>query len=116
VFRLNLGAGYETLKLYDEAIREYMATLSANWKNPDALNALSGALAKKGDFDGAIAVAKKTLDLYPENAMAHYILGWSYEAKSDRTNAEKHYLSAIQGEPDWQLPKERLKAIQALPP
>jgi predicted alpha/beta superfamily hydrolase/L-ascorbate metabolism protein UlaG (beta-lactamase superfamily) len=61
--------------------------------------------------DEAIALLELCLSLYPESADAYEALGEAYEWKGETDEAEKHYLKALELDPDHELAKQKLEAL-----
>jgi Flp pilus assembly protein TadD len=60
----------------------------------DAMHGLIRALQEQGDFDGAIAVAQRLLELDPEEVLAHTSLSILYQHKGMIAEAEAEALKA----------------------
>src|ERR1700719_2294162 len=60
----------------------------------DAMHGLIRALQEQGDFDGAIAVAHRLLQLDPEEVLAHTSLSILYQHKGMIAEAEAEALKA----------------------
>ena len=60
----------------------------------DAMHGLIRALQEQGDFDGAIAVAQRLLQLDPEEVLAHTSLSILYQHKGMIAEAEAEALKA----------------------
>lgn len=67
--------------------------------NPGMIEAEDGraaALAGMGDVAGAVALTQQTLQVVPEDAVAHYNLAWWYAVEMDEAaKARPHYESAL---------------------
>src|SRR5438045_9420038 len=61
---------------------------------------LAGALAKKGEFGGAIGEYRKAIDLDPVNARWHVRLGSVYYEQKNVDGAIHEYQAAIDLKPD----------------
>jgi Flp pilus assembly protein TadD len=60
----------------------------------DAMHGLIRALQEQGDFDGAIAVAERLLQLDPDEVLAHTSLSILYQHKGMIAEAEAEALKA----------------------
>ncbi len=60
----------------------------------DAMHGLIRALQEQGDFDGAIAVAHRLLELDPDEVLAHTSLSILYQHKGMIAEAEGEALKA----------------------
>jgi Flp pilus assembly protein TadD len=60
----------------------------------DAMHGLIRALQEQSDFDGAIAVARRLLELDPEEVLAHTSLSILYQHKGMIAEAEAEALKA----------------------
>ena len=60
----------------------------------DAMHGLIRALQEQGDFDGAIAVARRLLELDPDEVLAHTSLSILYQHKGMIAEAEAEALKA----------------------
>lgn len=69
----------------------------ANWYIGDAL-------LKKRDYDGALAVLNKALELDPNNATVLNSRGLAYSSKGDEDRALADYDLALQGRPNFPAP------------
>jgi tetratricopeptide (TPR) repeat protein len=90
---LHLGKGREALWEFAEAVR-------LDESNVDARMHL-GSLALLGsDFEEVDAQAKAILEIEPDNANAHTLLGQALEGLGQADEAEPHYLRAVEIEPE----------------
>lgn len=62
----------------------------------------------KGELDTALRYYRRSLQLAPDFAEAHYQIGSILEAKGDKTGAELSYRRALGLRPDWTLPMSAL--------
>ncbi|MEE9615217.1 MAG: tetratricopeptide repeat protein [Thermodesulfobacteriota bacterium] len=117
-FHLNLGAAYDTAGFYGMAEGEFREALAIDGSNRNdrharrILTSLASTLAKKGDYEGSIAAARKGLALKPETPMFHYTIGYSYEMTGRFSLAVEAYERAIGLDPGWELPKRRIAGIK----
>ena len=51
--------------------------------------------------DERLELSKKLVEMYPESARAHLILGGEYDARNEEETARKHYMKSIELAPDW---------------
>jgi Flp pilus assembly protein TadD len=73
----------------DEAIAFYTQALEVDPKYQDALHGLARAQFDKGDMDGAIASAKRLIEIDSEDILAHTRLSMCYHSKGMIEDAEK---------------------------
>jgi tetratricopeptide (TPR) repeat protein len=69
----------------------------ANWY-------IGTALLKKRDYDGALTVLNKALELDPGNAAVLNSRGWAYSSKGDEERALADYELALQSRPNFTSP------------
>lgn len=103
ILRKESGSGYETSEIplpdwtLDVALKE------GNYFS-DAYDLLGNIYFKNGDLDKSILAFSKVIDIYPEDAMAHFNLGCAYWALEDWENAEMEWKKAVKYE---KVAKER---------
>jgi len=73
----------------DEAITEYERAIALDPKFADALHGLAQAYHAKEDFDGAIAAARRILELEPEDVLAWTAVSRAYQRKGMVPEAEE---------------------------
>ncbi len=84
----------------NESAREAFAQIvQEEPSNLDALLGLGKALARLGHYEEALAVCQKVLQVRPELAEAHYVLGWILIRLKRWSEAEQHILFAVAAEP-----------------
>ncbi len=73
----------------DEAIAFYNRALTIDPDYQDALHGLARAQFDKGDMDGAIASAKRLVEIDSEDILAHTRISMCYHSKGMIEEAEK---------------------------
>ncbi len=102
-----------------EAVEGFYEDLSARWGYPvdipeAAYFRLTSALARGGDEDGALEIARFAVERYPRSSLAHYRLGSVLYRRGDLESARESYLRALELETGYEEPdSERLVAIQS---
>ncbi|MFA8450039.1 MAG: tetratricopeptide repeat protein [Bacteroidales bacterium] len=100
--------------LFDEAIKDYEATLILDPKFTEAyFNIGFIELVEKLSYDNAIDMFDKVLENDPSNLDAIYNIGRAYEAKSMFEDAYKYYKNVLKKKPDYQLAIDALNRIKA---
>ncbi len=99
----DLGLTYMAKKRFDLAEEHFKKAITLNADYIPAKNNLGSAYLKQEKWDLAIACFKEISDnlLY---ATPHYPLsnlGWAYLGKRDLNSAQKHFLMALEAEPDF---------------
>lgn len=72
----------------DAAIVAYRSALELDPNYTDALHGLAEALSRKGDLDGAIAVAQRITGIDPDDVLARTSLSRLYQRKGMKKEAE----------------------------
>jgi tetratricopeptide (TPR) repeat protein len=73
----------------DESIEFYQNALALDANYQDALHGLGMALFNRGRLDEAIAVAKKLIEIDPDDILAHTSLSMFYQSQGRIEEAEK---------------------------
>jgi len=96
-YKTKYNRNYILLKLKEkeEMLYQYNTCFEKS-KNALYLGVLSHELFQNREFEKALVIFKKILDLYGENAMRLSNLGASYIKLKDYTNAKKMYYKVIQ--------------------
>jgi len=82
----------------EKAIAKYREALEIDPNLAIAWNALSMALRKLGDLDGALEAAQRLIALEPEDALSHTNLSILYQMKGMIPEAEDAKAQAMQHE------------------
>jgi tetratricopeptide (TPR) repeat protein len=80
----------------DAAIAKYREALAIDSQLAIAWNALSMALRQQGDIDGAVAAAKKLIELEPDDPLSHTNLSILFQMKGMIAEAEDERAQALQ--------------------
>lgn len=91
---LTSGNTEKAVALYREAVVAQPENAAINFK-------LSVALDKLGDRDGEIEVLKRTVQIDPTMAIAHYQLGYLASVRGDFVLAEEQYRDAARAAPEY---------------
>ncbi len=110
---VNLGTAYQAKGDFASAIAKYQQALQIDPNNNSAKQGLQTASAqnqdkqlkdissagddsfKQGKYDDALQKYKQLLDLNPKNAVAHFDMGATYQAKGDLDSAIDQYNNAL---------------------
>ncbi len=92
---INLGNVYYELKRYDDAICEYRMAIWLDSLNLDAYNCLCRLYEEQKDFDNAIDICKKLIELQPHAADYHCRLAQYCYLKGDIDSAVEQYQTAV---------------------
>jgi tetratricopeptide (TPR) repeat protein len=107
--RTNLGWYYLSSGQFEEALKEYKATVRIF---PDMVYPYGGIewiyLEKLGDVDSALVWAEKLISDNPENAWGYFYLGSSYLGLDSLSKAEKALRKAYEINPDFLMNTYRL--------
>jgi len=79
----------------DDAVAGYRAALESDPSLAIAWNGLAMALAQQGDLDGAIAAARKLVELEPDDPLSHTSLSMFYQRKGMIPEAEEEKAMAM---------------------
>src|SRR5262249_19374750 len=106
----DLGAAEAASGQFPEAAEEFQKAVDLEPEHPLALANLSIVMAKMKNLEEAGRVARRALEIHPDDAQMHLILGSSLlDEKSDLTEALTHLKRAAE-----QFPKAHLLAAEAL--
>ncbi len=108
---VNLDASLLLVFLYthqdqeDKAIKEYGSMLGRMYKeNPENLNIAQDLARYKiqaKDYDTAVELYEKIIELEPRNSDAHFWLGYVYEEQGNRRYAIKEWEKTLHIDPDY---------------
>ena len=96
-----MGASYEALNCYNEAILSYKESLKINNKVFETYFNLGNIYLKKFEYNNAIKNYKKALLLNKTYSVAYNNLGIAYLESNDLKNAEKTFKNLIKIDPDF---------------
>lgn len=97
---------------YRELRDEYYGSGSYDF-SPRTLNGVAEDLGRQeGQLDAAIRLMQLNVELHPEAAYSHILLGQLFAAQGDREAAAKSIQLAIELEPDNQFAKRMLERVQ----
>jgi tetratricopeptide (TPR) repeat protein len=85
----------------DKAVALYRDAVAAQPNNAMLNFRLSVALDKLGDRNGEIEVLKRTVQIDPTMAIAHYQLGYLATLRGDFVLAEEQYRDAVRAAPEY---------------
>lgn len=75
------------------------------------LGNLGNDMLGKNKVNEALEVLKYNVNLYPNEARAHFYLGLAYEKKGELTLAVKHIKKAVEIDPSWTRVKRKLEEL-----
>ena len=109
----NKGMYYQNRGYVDNALHCYytLNKIDETWADP-YYNIGYIHLIMTEELDSAVYYFERSTELDPTFYQAYNNLGLAYEKKDDRVNAKKYYLKAIDINPDFQLAKDNLNALQ----
>ncbi|MCX5855360.1 MAG: tetratricopeptide repeat protein, partial [Deltaproteobacteria bacterium] len=90
-----LGVAYHEQGRFDDAIREFLATINLKPDYAWSYRNLGIAYHKKGHFDDAIKAFQKTIELMPDHADTYYNLGEAYHKQRRFDDAIRQYQTAM---------------------
>ncbi len=113
--RINIGDCYKEMGEYDKAEAEYdlaMEAAQTDEKMGEEMIAKATAgkgdiYLKKGEFEQAQELFKKSIELLPDNEILAYNVGEIYFSNRNLEEAIAYYGIAIKIKPDWSLPYYR---------
>jgi CubicO group peptidase (beta-lactamase class C family) len=76
------------------------------------LNRFGYVLLQEGEFEMAIAVFEKNIDLFPEDANCYDSLGEAYLTTGDRARARGYYEKALEVDPEFENARRMLEMIE----
>ncbi len=83
-------------KLADDELTAALAAAPANWpRKPDVLTSLIQAKQKRGDLDGCLGIAEKSLDATGNTAAAADFIVYAMSCASEREKAEAGRVEAL---------------------
>ena len=95
------GSIYESLKVYNMAVKHYEEAIRKDPLLPWPHNNLGGLYHDLGKYDEAEVEFKKAIILDPEDARIHHNLGFIYYARKKYDEAEAEYRVAIRLDPEY---------------
>lgn len=95
------------------AIQWYRRVLAIDAGQRVALAGLGISLLRSREFDRAIDVTRRLLDLEPSNAQAYAVMAICFYAKGDLAQAKDNAARARQADPAIALPEELVRLLQA---
>jgi len=99
------GLQHFVAERYDDAIACYRRAVEADAAFALGWNGLAMALSRKGDLDGAIAAARRLVELEPEEPLAHTSLSIFYQQKGMIPEAEEEKALAMRLQMKRQRPR-----------
>lgn len=93
--RYLLGMVYFRQKKYDLAVEELQRVIETAPDYPYAYTGLGQVEMKHEEYDKAIELFRKAITILPEDNHVYYFLGQAFEAKGEKSEAEKAYQTAI---------------------
>ncbi|MGA1868056.1 MAG: tetratricopeptide repeat protein [bacterium] len=98
---VNLGLAYFAKGMYDHALDNYSRALAIDSINRDALINRGVANFHLGKYDLAIVDYQKLIEIYPEDPILNYGLGYCYFQMGDMISARHYLKEAIRLKPDY---------------
>ena len=97
----NLGAAYQSLGRWEEALTHYEQALRVDPDDSGVHNNLASVLQTMGRFDQAMSHYGEALRVNPDNAEAHNNLGTVLAARGELSEAITHYREALRVNADF---------------
>ncbi len=94
----------KTLKAYQKAAAIYE-------KDPSLFNNIGTTYFIAGDYQNAITIFEKAIELGADKALHYYHLGAAYEKNSNIIKAKYYYLKALEKDPTFEKAKIRLSFL-----
>ena len=88
---------------HDEAIRSWREALSSNPDSVEALTSLAWALGQQETVEEAASLARRAVELSPDDAAAHRVLGELLFLQGRYQEAADHYLAGLTRNQDGHL-------------
>lgn len=108
----NKGIKYENKGNLNVAKMYYYKSIEECPRFVEAHTNLGSLLLCLGEYDKAIIILNKVLELTPDyHAMVYNNLGLAYEGKKDLNNAIKYYELSINLAPEYALPRNNLATV-----
>lgn len=96
-----MGAGYSLIERYQKALPFFQKQHKKDPKDSDLLFGLAVAYERSGDFDNAVTIFKKLLEINPKSAIVLNYLGYMYADKGINLKEAKDLIAkALEAEPD----------------
>jgi tetratricopeptide (TPR) repeat protein len=96
-----IGAGYSLIERYREALPFFQRQHKKDPKDTDLMFGLAVAYERSGDFDNAVVIFKKLLEIDPKSAIVLNYLGYMYADKGINLEEAKDLIAkALEAEPD----------------
>jgi len=109
--RVNLGAALFHAKQLAGAAQELREALELG-DDAETRHMLGSVLASSGEWDGALAQIRKSIELNPKRAEAHGDLGKILMVKGQKDEAEASLKKALELDPGLTEAKDNLKKLQ----
>jgi tetratricopeptide (TPR) repeat protein len=108
----NKGMYFQTRGYVDDALASYytLNRIDETWADP-YYNIGYIHLIMTEELDSAQYYFERSTELDPSYYQAYNNLGLTYEKMGDRLNAKKYYLRAVEINPEFQLAKDNLNAL-----
>lgn len=110
--RVRMALFYETMNLPEEAIEQLKILVEENPDDPRYHQKLADMHFKVGKGDEALAEYRKVIELAPDNADAHYNIGFILKHKVELDEAEEHLLFFVEHNPDSVIGNFTLATVQ----
>ncbi|MEW6732256.1 MAG: tetratricopeptide repeat protein [Acidobacteriota bacterium] len=107
-----LAYAYNETGQSDKAIKLLDETIANHTDFSEAYYTRGGILLKVGRLDEGIASLRRALELNPQDAQTHLLLGQAYEERGLRKEAVGHYRLALNIAPDLAPARARLSALE----
>lgn len=111
---INLGAVYNRLEKYDDAIAALRRGISLDHGRAEGYYNLGLVYRKLGQLDMAVQAYREATRVNPRMADAHYNIANIYLERGQLTQAVSHYKNALEIRPNWEKAQRGLEQAQQM--
>jgi Tfp pilus assembly protein PilF len=111
---INLGAVYNRLEQYDDAIAALRRGISLDHGRAEGYYNLGLVYRKLGQIDMAVQAYREATRVNPRMGDAHYNIANIYLERGQFAQAEQHYRNALEIRPNWAKATRGLEQVEQL--
>jgi tetratricopeptide (TPR) repeat protein len=109
----NRGIIYAGLGNYEAAMSDYDTAIALTPKSPESYVNRGNAFFMMRDFMMAMDDYEHSMDLgIRQLHLVHYNMGMAYEIQGNDETALRHYEKALELNPGWELPRNRMENVR----